>query len=501
MAIIFSINSHYIQEFKALGHTVYNISLRHAGMYSAKDLMQKNMPAGVQADIFFHAEALAIKIFFMDVHTLPCRTAFWSIDTHLHYGWQMYYARLYDIFLTPHKSFLQHLPPSWQHPNTHRLSQKSDKNPWLSHAQRSHDINFVGRLSGTRPQRELLCQMLKERYDKTNINNISHIEMMQLYANTRILPNESIANEVNFRLMEGASVGACVISSDVGEDQNCLFTPEKEILIYKDLQELEEIIDYCLREPNFCESIGRAAWERVQKEHLAEHKAQQLCKTFFSSNSFSRCDPKHAQDMVNFSFFLARFFNGIAGLQPTEQSPENSFSSYTIPSLALVQKLFLTLKNEAKDSHCTQGKEKVYALLSEADHDLLQNQSESSEELLEHKKMLAVACGGAALHYKDTARSYFYLRQHEKMSHRPPQPMLSCPIETGLSWITALIREKKQCLVGSNYISGCCRTAFDFAFLLRELDLYDMRWVAGMTVLDHVWKRYPAFDHYTVSIR
>ncbi len=527
MAIIFTVNSCFTQALQALGHTVYDVSVRHAGMYSAKLLLQKYMPGFVQPDIFFHAEALGTKIFFSDIHELSCRTAFWSIDTHLHYGWQQFYGRLYDIFFTPHKNFLTHLPASWQHPNTHRLTRKGDAYPWKEHTKRTHNLNFVGRLSGTRQQRKNLCCMLQERFGVTSKENLSFTDMMHLFADTRVIPNESIANEVNFRLMEGTSVGACVISPDVGEDQNCLFTPGKEILVYKDLEDLEQIITRCLQEPDFCESVGRAAWERVQKEHLIEHKTAQLCAAFFDQPTVYHRELAYSQDIAQFSFFLAYFSKVIqrekssclhsqepdAHTQdtqgqgvPKELVPSSATCfpfykhNYTLLPLGIVQELFLTLQAEGADNPCPAYKEKVYALLSQADYCLLQKNTEKDDALLEYNKMLAIACGGAALHYGDAARSYFYLRQHEKLCQYSPPPLFTCPMETGLSWVTVLIREKKQCLVGSNYVSGCCRTAFDFTFLLRERDVYDMRWVAGMTLLDHVWKHYPAFDEYSIPV-
>ncbi len=557
MAVIFTVNSYFTKALENLGHTVYAVHLPHAGIYSAQQLLQKHLPPAIQPDIFFHAEALSKKIFFSDVHKLPCRTAFWSIDTHLHYSWIMYYARLYDVFLTPHKSFLTHLPAAWQHPNTHRLTQRALPYPWRAHKVRTHAINFVGRLSGTRQQRVNLCKMLQERHGVKHKDNISFTDMMQLYADTRILPNESIANEVNFRLMEGASVGACVISPDVGPDQNCLFEPGKEILIYKDLQDLDHIIARCLREPNFCENIGRAAWERVQKEHLLAHKAQDLCAALFEhipniaqkhsqgdfkenfkahlGDNFGKRTRQDTDDLMFFSLFMA-FFSGVItetiwekeleqtpleaqadekhilskeGIAARESAAESFVApttmlpfyahTYSIAALGILQKLFLTLQAEGKDPHFLPCKEKVYKLFQEADLCLLQKNEAAPQDYLEYKKNLAIACGGAALHYADAARSYFYLRQHEKMCQKPSQPMFSCPLETGVSWITVLIREQKQCLVGSNYVSGCCQTAFDFTFLLREQDVYDMRWVAGMTLLDHVWKHYPAFDQYALS--
>lgn len=79
-----------------------------------------------------------------------------------------------------------------------------------------------------------------------------------------MVPNESIAFEVNYRLTESASAGACVLTTPVGEDQNRLYTPDREILIYEQSLELLEKTAFLRRRPDIAEKIGRAAWEATR---------------------------------------------------------------------------------------------------------------------------------------------------------------------------------------------------------------------------------------------
>jgi hypothetical protein len=102
--------------------------------------------------------------------------------------------------------------------------------------------------------------------------------MLELYDNTRILPNESLCTEVNFRLMEGASCGCCLMTPDVGEDQDALLEPGKECLIYTNGLELLELIDQLAARPRQAEAIGHAAWRRIQAEHLPEHRAAAILR-------------------------------------------------------------------------------------------------------------------------------------------------------------------------------------------------------------------------------
>jgi hypothetical protein len=102
--------------------------------------------------------------------------------------------------------------------------------------------------------------------------------MLNLYADSKGIPNEAISFEVNFRLFEGASCGALVFTPDVGGDQDICFTPGKEILVYHNGLELLEQTAWAEAHPEKAECMGRAAWERVQAEHLPEHRVAALEK-------------------------------------------------------------------------------------------------------------------------------------------------------------------------------------------------------------------------------
>ncbi len=450
-------------------------------------------------DFFLQKEILGKRIFFHDAHTLPCKTVFWGIDSHLCYWWQMHYAALFDVYMTPHTSLLQRLTSEWLHPHMYRLAEVAPKRPFAPHTQRPAAMNFVGRLSGTRPGRELICKFLLEKYGLSIIDNISFEDMLALYEQTRIIPNESITNEVNFRLLEGAGCGCAVISPQVGPDQDCLFEPDKEILIYTSMDSLEAHLERCLHDVPFAEKLGRRAWLRVQKDHLAEHRAKQFwqhieeftTKTAEEKNFLpSRQNTAFAQDMKTFYLVIMHIYGQIT-INHVEHFIHNACSS---PSLKLLLLIFLQFKMLSQNQlEPAQTKERVYALLDEASPCLMGSSCPPV-----NKKMLAVACGGAALSFADGPRSLFYLRLYEKIQSSQKglsahQGIMSAhdPVDVALHWVTILKRDQKQCFYGHDYIYGCCRTAFDFISLCQALAPSDERWLAALSTLDHVICAYP----------
>ncbi len=473
MSLILSINGNLDAELKNLGYEVISKTIGQAGIYSAVDLLN-DCPRN--PEFFIQREHLGARIIFKDLCELPCRTVFWSIDTHLHYAWQMYYAQLFDVLLTPHKSFIERLNVHWQHPNMHRLAQNGFERPWIAHEARKHKINFVGRLTGSRNQRERLGKLLSSRYNTNIKDNISFSNMLNLYDDTCIIPNESICNEVNFRLLEGASCGACVISPDVGEDQNLLFEPNREILIYKNIDELQALIDLCIKKPDLCEKIAYAAWQRVQKEHTKLHRATQLMTAIQGMQKMRKTE---------YTADILKFIVGIMNINQVwniVQKPQNPTSNLTSLPLRILLTVF-----EAQWSNYHENQDKLNNIFEDANACI----SDASTKT-EDKKALCIACGGVAIELEDIARSFFYFRIHEQLCNAmEPQDVPKDFVQMSMAWVAALKRESKQCFTGAAFQKGCYRTAFDFVSICREIDPFRLEWAHALNTLDHVLHSFP----------
>lgn len=223
-------------------------------------------------DLFLQQENLGPRVYFGGLESLDCPTLFWAIDSHLNMFWQQWYALLFDVVLTPHVSLFEALPEIRRPKNLRRFSWPGQRREWIAHDQRGRAMSLCARLDRHRPVRTWLADLLRPRGLYVT-DGLGMDAMMRLYDDSRVVPNECIANEVNFRLLEGASSGCLVLSPDVGEDQNALFTPGKEFLIYRDGLELLDLTAWAQKRPEAAEAVGRAAMRRVQAEHLPEHRA------------------------------------------------------------------------------------------------------------------------------------------------------------------------------------------------------------------------------------
>ena len=253
------------------GHEVLSLNL-DGGIFHLPALLDRH---GFIPDLVLQQERLGPRAFFSGLDELPCPTVFWAIDSHLNLFWQRWYCLLFDAVLTPHVSLFEALPPQPRPPHLARFAWPGSHRAFKPHAERTNALGLCARIDGHRPVRGWMTELLAPLGLRPR-DGLSYAAMMDLYDDSRAVPNESIANEVNFRLMEAASAGCLVLTPDVGGDQNALLEPGTECLVYRDGLELFEFAAWAAARPDRTENLGRAAMRRIQAEHLPEHRAALL---------------------------------------------------------------------------------------------------------------------------------------------------------------------------------------------------------------------------------
>ena len=429
--------------------------LEHApGVVHLPTLIERSKLEPEQFDFFAQEESLGGRLYLKDVHTLPCPTVFWSIDTHLNLYWQRYYGRLFDRVLTPHYSIIANLPNAWRL-SAARLPTAGMNRPFVPHAERAYPLSFVGRLTSHRPLRAALVDLLREHHGLEARQDMSYSQMMDLYAQTRCIPNESIAFEVNFRLLEGASCGACMLTPDVGQDQDTLLTPETEMRVYADGHDLLEQLDLVLTRPTLAEKIGRAAWERVQAEHLPAHRGAQ----FLEHLPDTRTRALGADADVAFWLTMLQLHRN--RLLPPEW-PFLTEASARLP----------------ENEETLAGRLRFYA-----EHGLHEEVDALCARLLvsggfAESFLVNMGAASAALFRNrlDKAKQFWY-RQH-KHSPRPPEKPETAA-HACILWADAARRAGFAAQTGFSYepAAHCPETALEFLFLAQHRDPADARWL------------------------
>ncbi len=262
--------------FEALGHEVLTLWPKGPARVDLAALLHER---GFSPDLVIQQENLGPRVLLENLDALNCPTVFWSLDTHLNLFWHAWYIRRFHGLATPHMAFLPREPALPAATPRLRLPVPVESQPWTPFAHRSKACSFVGRFTEHRPLRQRMATFLRSRLPEDALaieETLARPAMFALYRDTMLAPNESIAGEVNFRLLEAASCGCLVLSQDVGEDQNALLAPGRELAVHDHILELEALLTHYRARPEVAERMGRAAWERVQAEHLAIHRAEAL---------------------------------------------------------------------------------------------------------------------------------------------------------------------------------------------------------------------------------
>jgi len=329
-------------------------------------------------------------------------------------------------------------------------------------------LAFVGRLSGDRGPRANMLRILASRGLEAQ-DGLLPKAMLDLYDDTRILPNESLCTEVNFRLMEGASCGCCLLTPDVGEDQNTLFEPGKECLIYTDGLELLERVDQLVAKPEQAEAIGHAAWRRIQAEHLPEHRAAAILREAKKHSSHAAQGEKAALHLLMTIIQLTRA--GIFTEDPTVTDARLRASSHPLAFAARVQLASETGRTEL----CTR-------LLQEA---LLYGFGANQLDV-------DGVCSFAAVQTHDLGiAKQFWYRYHQNTERQKMQKPQSL-YHICLLWAQEYMRQGRIAQPGLPFKQGTCpESALEALLLAGRFAGEDKEWRRLLAGLEHVPRSYP----------
>ena len=133
-------------------------------------------------------------------------------------------------------------------------------------SERSTPIGFVGKIMW--PERRRFVEELENNYEGIFIfrDNIFFSDLADFYNDCKIVVNHSVVNEINMRMFEATACGALLITQDVPY-LDTLWELGKEIVVYKDKEEMHKLIKYYLEHEDEAKKIAKAGNARTMKDH------------------------------------------------------------------------------------------------------------------------------------------------------------------------------------------------------------------------------------------
>jgi hypothetical protein len=264
------IHSHLGPAFNRLGLRVVRLS-PPPGAASLPELL-----AGLPEppDCVLHQENLATRLVLTDLAAASCPVLFWALDPHLNFFWQRHYARTCSATASSQPHLAEAFAAAGA-ANAAWVPWHGQSRPLAPFADRSVPLAFAGRVTPQRRRRQWFADHLA-RYGLVLRQDAHGPDLAALYDAAQIVPNESIAGEINLRLFEAASSGCLAVAERRPAAVEELFVPEREAFYYDDVLELDERIRFALAHPHLTEAMGRAAHAAVAARHLASHRAAAL---------------------------------------------------------------------------------------------------------------------------------------------------------------------------------------------------------------------------------
>lgn len=219
------------------------------------------------------------RYFPLDLERCPIPTACYLIDVHLGH-WREAVARFFDVVFVAQKDYVPILRRAVAHdqvywlPLAAALDVHGDRN-----LDRIYDVGFVGNIAQAHRQtaRQRRLALLAERFNTNDFyRQYAPAQVGEVYSQSKIVFNTSIAGDVTMRIFEGTAAGALVLTDPVQNGFAELFEPSAEVVVYQDDDDLLAKVHYYLEHPQEREAIARAGQGRTLARHTYRHRVEQI---------------------------------------------------------------------------------------------------------------------------------------------------------------------------------------------------------------------------------
>lgn len=188
------------------------------------------------AEAFLMVDTLGRQSLAYGVEEVPVPRVYWAIDVHMNFFWQRHYAGLFDLVLSAQKDYVPLLAAEgvlarwlpWG------IDAEVFRDPGLP---RPIDIAFVGVVDAHRPKRTAALAELHRRFDVQTFgadaaHRLSPAEMARVFASAKIVFNESVMGDLNFRTFEAMACGALLLTERIDNGLCDLFVPGRHLAAY-----------------------------------------------------------------------------------------------------------------------------------------------------------------------------------------------------------------------------------------------------------------------------
>jgi len=199
---------------------------------------------------------------------IPC--VFFSVDTHHHLSWHRFYFDLFDHVYVAQYPYLQGL----EHPSIEwfPLWATLETVPQL---EKTIPIAFRGTLDpALHPERTEFFRRLQELVEI----DCAKGSWDDIYPKAKIVVNQSVSNDLNFRVFEAMSSGALLLTPRTNCGIDRLFTEGEHYVTYQlgNAEDAARVAKYFLQNESARSEIARKGYAEIQRAHTQIIRAKTL---------------------------------------------------------------------------------------------------------------------------------------------------------------------------------------------------------------------------------
>ena len=283
---ILAINQPYLAQagfkevFAAAGHRCLSVGWHREGcdlicdrgLLTLTELYSLLPPDFVPERIIYFDRSEPIRVLGLEDSQIPTIGHF--VDVHIHKPWHPIWAGVFDHSLVAMKGYMSLFEPGLYTPPTEWFPLWAFKVGPSADSIRDVPTSFRGTFAGTHPKRQDFFNQVKSR----TLIDFGSGPFFDLYARSKIILNDCISDDLNWRVFEALASGAMLLTPRVSPETLELF-PEGEALVTYEAHNVEDAvskIDYYLNHDSERLRIARNGYERVCRHHTAQSRAQQL---------------------------------------------------------------------------------------------------------------------------------------------------------------------------------------------------------------------------------
>lgn len=301
-----------VREFKKLGCELLvisdqkyeNVDLVATGAVDIRVICDTN---DFEPELILFVEGGNMNLFPTSLELFECSKIWWGIDSPHNFMKHIAVARLFDHTFLAQKEYVAKIKEegiqsvSWM-----PLAYPSNSIKQIDYA-RTIDVAYIGSLDwDLYPLRKIMLDKIASNFPNSYIGKASADQMVEIYQKSKIVFNFSIKNDINMRIFEAMGSGAVLVTNKIESNgMDDLFQESTHYLIYSAENDLIDLIERILKDPDLQASISWNGKKNVIQNHTYKQRASEILSfvtPYKGSHITSNLDTLIA--LIKMDFFL-----------------------------------------------------------------------------------------------------------------------------------------------------------------------------------------------------